>query len=80
MTQEIIDKLHELEAKRGVWVKFKDALTRGKNIAIEDYSHTPAGRMAVINYNNIEDWESFQTYIMKFVDTKINMRDSCKTS
>ena len=75
MTQEVIDKLHELEAKREFWVKFKDALVKGRNICVQDYSHTPCSDMARLNSTKLEDWDEFQTYILKYVDTMINMYD-----
>ena len=75
MTQEIIDKLHELEAKRGFWISFKDALVKGRNICVQDYSNTPHIDMAWLNSTKIENWDEFQTYILKYVDTMINIYD-----
>ena len=75
MTQEIIDTLHEFEAKREIWVKFKDALVKGRNICVQDYSHTPCMDIAWLSSTKLEDWDEFQTYILKYVDTMITMYD-----
>ena len=75
MTQEVIDKLHELEGKRKHWISFKNALTKSANICVQDYSHTPRIDMAVLNSIILEDWNGFQTHILKYVDTMINMYD-----
>ena len=75
MTQEIIDKLHELEGKREKWVRFKSALKQGKNLAVYDYSLTPSKTVITLGSQSSENWEEFQDYIMKYVDTMINMYD-----
>ena len=75
MTQEIIDKLHELEAKRGFWTSFKVALVKHRNVCVQDYSHTPYMDVAWLNNTKIDNWGEFQAYVMKYVDTMINVYD-----
>lgn len=75
MTQEIINKLHELEEKRGLWVSFKDALTSGRNVCVKDYSNTPCTDMAILNSIKLKDWYEFQSHILKYVNTMINLYD-----
>ena len=75
MKQETINKLHELEAQRVFWVSFKNSLTKGRNVCVQDYSHTPCTNMAFLNSTILKDWDEFQTYILKYVDTMINIYD-----
>ena len=73
MTRETIEKLHELEAKRNVWIAFKDALVKHRNVCIQDYSHTPCIDVMMINSLKLDNWQCFQDHVMKYVDMMINL-------
>lgn len=75
MTQETIDKLHELEGKREKWVRFKSALKKGRNLAVYDYSLTPSKTVITLGSQSLENWDEFQNYVMEYVDSMIYRYD-----
>ena len=77
MTQETINKLHQLLNYKSKWEIFKNKFDFNQNIAIvkkdsDGVFCTNPNVDTVIYPECIDDWNDFKQYILKYVDEKIN--------